>query len=91
MPVDELTVHGATRPAVDDEIESSEFVSSDVVLVGVVLVVAHVVSATDDEVLGMVKATHQAIKPAPAKALTATPAVSWWSFRKPALRAWIDF
>ena len=81
---------------VDDEIEpsefeSSEFVSSDVVLVGVVLVVAHVVSATDDEVLGMVKATHAAIKPAAPKALTATPAVSWWSFRKPALRASIDF
>jgi len=76
---------------VDDVIESSEFVSSDVVLVGVVLVDAHVVTARGDEVPGMVKATHQAIKPAPAKALTATPAVSWWSFRKPALRAWIDF
>jgi hypothetical protein len=80
----------------DDEIESSEcpspeLVSSDAVVVGVVLVGAHVVSATADEVWGMVKATHQAIKPAPAKALTATPAVSWWSFRKPALRAWIDF
>jgi hypothetical protein len=60
-------------------------------VVGVVLVGAHVVSATADEVWGTVKAAHQAIKPAPAKALTATPAVSWWSFCMPALRAWIDF
>lgn len=91
MPVDELTVHGATRRAVDDEIESSECASSELASSDVVLVDAHVVTARGDEVPGMVKATHQAIKPAPAKALTATPAVSWWSFRKPALRAWIDF
>lgn len=90
MPVDEFTVHGATRPEVNDEVASSESASSDSESPDVVLVGVQVVNARGDEAPGTVKASQVAIKPAPAKALTATPAVSWWSLRNPAPRAWID-
>ena len=90
MPVDEFTVHGATRPAVEDELPSSEWASSALVSSDVVLVVVQALSAKAEEAPGTVKAIQPAIRPAPAKALTATPAVSWWSFRNPAPRAWID-
>jgi hypothetical protein len=85
--VDEFTVHEGAKPVLDGDAESSEFVSSDSVVVGVVMVGTHVASPWDEDVPGMVRAPNAPIKPTPAKALMATPAVRWLSFRTPAVRA----
>lgn len=71
----------------DGDVESSEFVSSDSVVVDVAMLGTHVASPWDEGVPGMVKAPSAPNKPTPAKALTATPAVRWSSFRTPAARA----
>jgi hypothetical protein len=84
--VDEFTAHEGAKPVLDGNAESSEFVSSDSVVIGVVVVGTHVASPRDEDVPGMVKA-NAPTKPTPAKALMATPAVRWLSFRTPAVRA----
>jgi hypothetical protein len=87
VPVDEFTAHGEAKPVLGGDAASSEFVSSDSVVVGVVVVDKHVASPWDEDVPGMVRAPNAPIKPTPAKALMATPAVRWLSFRTPAVRA----
>jgi hypothetical protein len=94
--VDEFTAHEGAKPVLDGDAESSEFVSSelvssDSVLVGVVMVGTQVASPWGEVVPGMVKAPNAPTKPTPAKALMATPAVRWLSFRTPAVRAPTSF
>ena len=71
----------------DGDAESSEFVSSDSVVVGVVMVGTHVASPWVEDVPGIVRAPNAPSRPTPAKVLMATPAVRWLSLRTPAVRA----
>lgn len=85
--MDEFTTHEGAKPVLDGDVESSEFVSSDSVVVDVVTLGTHVASPRDEDVPGIVKAPSAPNKPTPAKAVTATPAVRRSSFRTPAVRA----
>jgi hypothetical protein len=85
--VDEFTTHDGAKPLLDGDAESSEFVSSDSVVVGVVTVGRHVASPWDEDAPGMLNAPNAPNKPTPAKAVMATPAVRWLSLCTPAVRA----